>query len=64
MAAERSGAAVRFIVLSGAPYSAIEAPRIRVMDVLVLDIAILEMVRNCLFQLGTLYNFCINHHAV
>ena len=48
----------------GAPDSAVEATRVRVMDVLVLDIAILKVVRDRLFQLGTLYDFCINHHAV
>ncbi len=34
------------------------------MDVLVLDIAILEVMNDCLFQLGTLYDMGINHHAI
>ncbi len=34
------------------------------MDVLVLDIAILKVVHDSLFQLSPLYDFRINHHAV
>ena len=62
-AAKLADQVLRQGALVDAPNGAVDASRISVVDVLVLDIAIFKMVYDCLVQFGALYDLGVNHHA-